>query len=195
MSYYLSIAFVLFSFTAARIPSAAAQHAVPASDAKRTWANEDLERLSKVPGLISVVGQPTNEASRGVEAPAPQSNTEDPAWYAEQAASLEARLDAEQADLRGFTQALDDVRELKSTTGGVNLAEYDIGITPEATIDILQNRVTETQTELDELEDLARRNGIPPGVLRGPWQGRAAENEVTAAEPSKYDTSADGDDL
>jgi hypothetical protein len=195
MPYYLSIAFVLLSFAAARIPYAGAPRAVPASDAKRAWANEDLERLSKVSGLISVVGQPTSEALQGVEAPAPKSGVKDPAWYAEEASSLNARLEAEQADLRDFTQALDDVRELKSTTGGVNLAEDDIGITPKATIDILQNRVTETQTELDELEDLARRNGIPPGVLRGPWQGGAAEKAVTAAEQSKYDESTPEGDL
>jgi hypothetical protein len=195
MPHYLSIALVLFSFAAARTPRAA--HAVRASDANGIWTDEDLERLGKVPGLISVVGQPTNEVSQGVEAPAPQSRIrmKDPAWYAEQAFSLNAGLEAEQADLRGFTQAVDDVRELKSMPGGVNLSEDDIGITPEATIDILQNRVTETQMELDELEDLARRNGIPPGVFRGPWQGRAAENEVTAAEPAQYETSADGDDL
>lgn len=195
MSHYLSIAFVLVCFAAARTPCAATPHAVPASDAKRTWANGDLEQLSKVPGLISVVGQPTDEVLQGVQAAAPQSRMKDPAWYAEQAASLNARREVEQADLRGFTQALDDVRELKSATGGVNLAEDYIGITPEATIDVLQNRVRETQRALDALEDLARRNGIPPAALRGSWQGQAAENAVTAAEPSQYDTSAHGDDL
>ena len=41
------------------------------------------------------------------------------------------------------------------------------GITPEAAIDILQQRVNEAQTELAELEDLARQNDIPPGALRG----------------------------
>lgn len=195
MSHYLSIAFVLFSFAAARTPPVATPRAVRASDANGIWTNEDLERLGKIPGLISVVGQPTNEISQGVEAPAPPSRMKDPAWYAEQASFLNARLEAEQADLRGFMQALNDVRELKSTTGGVDLDEDDIGITPEATIDILQSRVTETQTELDGLEDLARRNGIPPGVLRGRWQGRTAERSVTAAEPSQYDASAYGDDL
>lgn len=194
MSRYLSIAFVLFSFAAARTPRAATPHAVLASDAKQTWTNEDLERLSKAPGLISVVGQPTNEFLQGVSAPARQSRTKDPAWYAAQAASLNVRLESEQADLRSFTQALNHVRELKSTTGGVNLAEDDIGITPEATIEILQNRVRETQRELDALEDLARRNGIPPGTLRGPWQGRATENTVTKGEQSQYNKSvSEGD--
>ena len=52
-------------------------------------------------------------------------------------------------------------------TGGINLDEGDIGITPEAGIEILQQRVNEAQTEFDALEDLARRNDIPPGTLRG----------------------------
>jgi hypothetical protein len=43
----------------------------------------------------------------------------------------------------------------------------DVGITPEAVIEILERRVKEVQTELDALEDLARRRGIPPGTLRG----------------------------
>ena len=38
-------------------------------------------------------------------------------------------------------------------------------------IDILQNRVRETQNELDALEELARHNDMPPEVLRGQSQG------------------------
>jgi hypothetical protein len=52
-------------------------------------------------------------------------------------------------------------------TGGVNLDGGDIGITPDAGIEILQHRVQDTESDLDALEDLARRNGIPPGALRG----------------------------
>ena len=55
----------------------------------------------------------------------------------------------------------------KTTTGGINLEEGDIGITPEAGIEILQGRVTEMQEKLGDLEDLARRNDIEPGTLRG----------------------------
>ena len=164
----LCISVVFISFAAGGTLCAATQpHTGPAPEANVTWTDEDLQRLDKVPELISVVGQPSTEASQVVDAPAPRSITDDPDWYAARAASLKARLEAEQADLRKFTQALDDGRELKTTTGGVNLAEDDIGITPEATIDILKNRVGETQSELDALEDLARQNGILPGVLRG----------------------------
>ncbi len=52
-------------------------------------------------------------------------------------------------------------------TGGINLDGGDTGITPDASIEILQRRVDEIQSELDALEDLARHNGIPPGTLRG----------------------------
>ena len=52
-------------------------------------------------------------------------------------------------------------------TGGINLDGGDIGITPDAGIEILRRRVQDTESDLDALEDLARRNGIPPGTLRG----------------------------
>ena len=52
-------------------------------------------------------------------------------------------------------------------TGGINLDDGDMGITSEAGIEFLQQRVNETQTDLDALEDLARRNDIEPGTLRG----------------------------
>jgi hypothetical protein len=58
-------------------------------------------------------------------------------------------------------------KSLKTTTGGINRDEGNIGITPKAGIEILQQRVSETPSELDALEDLARRNDIPQGSLRG----------------------------
>jgi len=59
------------------------------------------------------------------------------------------------------------VRNLRNTTGGINLDEGDIAITPEVGIEILERHVNEVQTELNALEDLARRHDIPPGTLRG----------------------------
>lgn len=164
----LSFSLILASFVAGGTLRAATKpHAGSAPEANGTWTNEDLQRLNRIPGLISVVGQPSTEASQSVDAPAPKSITTDPVWYVARASSLSARLETEQANLRGFTRALDEARELKSTTGGVNLAEENIGITPEAAIEILQSRVRKTQSELDALEDLARQNDIPPGILRG----------------------------
>jgi hypothetical protein len=130
------------------------------------WTNEDLEKLRGL-GLISVVGQAPEQATAAAAAPSPYLETQDPEWYAEQASKLRAELERREARLQEYRQALDDVRSLKTMTGGINLDGGDIGITPEAGIEILQRRVSEIQSELDDLEDLARHNDIPPGTLRG----------------------------
>ena len=131
------------------------------------WTSEELEKLRRL-GLISVVGQPsTAEAATTAALPLPYANTQDPEWFAEQAAKLRARLESNESELQRYRQAIKDAKSLKTTTGGINLDEGNIGITPEAGIEFLQQRVSETQSELDALEDLARRNDIPSGSLRG----------------------------
>jgi hypothetical protein len=93
--------------------------------------------------------------------------TQDPAWYAEQAAELHDELERRRAELSDYRKALEDVRNLRDMTGGINFDNGDIGITPQSGIEILQQRVRDEQARLDALEDLARRHDIPPGVLRG----------------------------
>src|SRR5882757_425251 len=130
------------------------------------WTNDELEKLRPL-GLISIVGQSsTAEFATTVALRQPYVNTQDPEWYAEQAAKLRARLESTEDELQRYRQAIEDAKSLKTTTGGMNLEEGDIGVTPEAGVEILQQRVSETQSELDALEDLARRNDIPPGTLR-----------------------------
>jgi hypothetical protein len=105
------------------------------------------------------------------QVPAPSSElslrTQDPEWYAERSATLRDELERRRAQLADYRQALEDARSLKRMAGGMNFAEGDVAITPEAGIEILQQSVSEVQTELAALEDLARRHGIPPGTLRG----------------------------
>jgi hypothetical protein len=53
-------------------------------------------------------------------------------------------------------------------TGSFNMAAGDTyGVTPDERIAYLAAQVQQTQAQLNELADLARRNDIPPGVLRG----------------------------
>ena len=130
------------------------------------WTNDDLARLHSL-GLISIVGQIDEEKSKSASLPFRYARTQDPEWYAEQAARLRDELEHRQAQLREYRQAVDDARSLRQSTGGIDLVGDDFATTPEAGIEILQHRVNETQTELDELEDLARRNDIQPGTLRG----------------------------
>ena len=131
------------------------------------WTNEDLEKL-KAPGLISIVGQPVTAEDANAAALTPlYVTTQDSEWYAEQAANLRDELERRQARLTEYRRALEDARSLRKTTGGINFDEGDVGITPEAGIEILQQRVENTRTKLEALEDLARRHDIPPGTLRG----------------------------
>lgn len=165
MTRYLS-AGVTVGLILAAIPLRAAcwPHAGTEGHSKVVWTNDNLDRLHDR-GPISIVAQ-ENDAEP-TPAPAPYQRTQDPDWYAAQAANLRDELENRQAQLRQYRQALDDVRSLKNSTGGIDLFAEDLAITPEAGIEILQQRVSETQSELDALEDLARRKGIEPGALRG----------------------------
>ncbi len=150
------------------VPLRAANKPRAGTDSHRTgvWTNEDLERLH-VPGLICIVGPMNEETPKPASLPEPYVKTQDPGWYAEQAAKLRDELERGWAQLNEYRQAIEDARSLKTMTGGINIAEGDISITPEAGIEILQQRVEEAQAKFGDLEDLARRNDIPPGTLRG----------------------------
>ena len=130
------------------------------------WTNDDLEKLHSL-GLISIVGRIDEERPTRASASGPYVRTQDPEWYAEQAAQLRDELERRRAQLREYGQALEDARSLRETTGGINLDEGDIAITPAVGIEILERHVSEVQTEINDLEDLARRHDIPPGTLRG----------------------------
>ena len=151
----------------AAIPSPAANgpHAGTHRQSDAVWTNDDLDKLHAL-GLISIVG-PDNEKPASAPAPAQYVRAQNPEWYAEQAAKLRDELEYRQTQLRDYQQALDDARSLRESTGGIDLVGEDFATTPEAGIEILQQRVSETQTKFDDLEDLARRNDITPGTLRG----------------------------
>jgi hypothetical protein len=140
-------------------------HAGTDRQSKVVWTNDDLDKLHDL-GLISIVGREDGEKPTWAPANAPYLKTQDPDWYSAQAANLRDELEYRQAQLREYRKALDDVRNLGKSTGGVDLVDEDFAITPEAGIEILQQRVNETQSELDDLEDLARHNDIEPGTLR-----------------------------
>jgi hypothetical protein len=131
------------------------------------WTNDDMEKLHQIPGLICIVGPVAEETSKQDSRPQPYAESQDPRRYAQQAAELRKELERSQAQLEEYSQAIQNARNLKKTAGGVNLDDDEVAITPEVGIEILQQRLDESQTELAALEDLARRNDIPPGTLRG----------------------------
>lgn len=140
-------------------------HAGSDRQSRVVWTNDDLERLHDL-DLICIVGRVNEETLKPASLPEPYVKTQDPEWYAEQAARLRDELGRGKAQIDGYRQGIEDARDLKTMTGGINLDDGDIGITPEGGIEILQQRVSEAQAEIDALEDLARRNDIPPGTPR-----------------------------
>jgi hypothetical protein len=163
--YYAAVTLGLIS-VATPLRAANRPHAGADSKTIKVWTNDDLEKIRHA-DLISIVGQVDEEKSISESARKGYEVTQNPAWYAEQAARLRDELERRQAQLREYRQAIDDARSLAGPTGGIDLVSEDFAITPEAGIEILQRRVTEEQARLDGLEDLARRNDIEPGTLRG----------------------------
>jgi hypothetical protein len=142
------------------------------SQPKKVWTNDDMDQL-RARGLISIAGQePTEPVAQAPAAPAEPtfpiyaSRLDDPTWYADKVADLQAELDKRQAALieqqAAIAQAADRISQ-----PGLNLDKDSAGVTPSAGVANLQAQVQEVQSQLDELSDLARQHNIEPGVLRG----------------------------
>jgi hypothetical protein len=172
--YSLSVSLTLaLALAAMAIPARTAAAAEPAQaqQARRVWSNDDLDEL-RARGLISIVpaeeapAAPPGATPPAQPAPVYASRMQDPAWYSDQAAELQAQLNANMTALLEARAGLAQARSLRQTTGGINLAQGSTGNTPEEGIAILEARVGQVQSRLEELADLARRNYIPPGLLR-----------------------------
>jgi hypothetical protein len=160
--------FFCLALVSAAIPLRAANRPHAGRDRQDSvvWTNDDLEKLHGL-GLISIIGPTDEEASTSETVQGPYVMADDPQWYAEQSANLHAELERRVTQVRQYMQILEDARSLTKMTGGINLDEGHLAITPQAGIEILQHRVGEEQARLVALEDMARRHDIPPGALRG----------------------------
>ena len=152
-------------WTNTRLEQRLAEPLVAKKPGEKVWANPALDRL-RDEGLLSIIGPVEEQNIESAEAPPPYDETKDPQWYAARAAELRAELEYRRSDLQRFLLGLQNARENKYTTSGVALSEPVVGINPDSAIQFLEQRVNETQNQLDDLEDLARSNGIDPGVLR-----------------------------
>ena len=139
---------------------------------KKIWTNDDTDQLHNR-GLISIVGQEVSEstpqataAPSETAAPVYASRLDDPAWYADQAAGLQAELDRRAAALEQQREAMEQAKN-RITDPGLAMDKPSLAVSPEAAIALLEAQVNDVQTQIDLLGDLARQHDIPPGVLRG----------------------------
>lgn len=145
--------------------------------ASRTWTNDDIDQLRREAPIsfFTPEAPPSSQIAQAAPAtPAPvvavtsgPPRIVDPHWYADQAAQLQAELDRRRSALAQYIQAIQDARSREHMSSGIALDKGNVAITPEADIEILQTRVEEVESQLEDLADLARQNGIDPGGLRG----------------------------
>ena len=109
----------------------------------------------------------------------PRPKEQDPRWYAQQELPLALSLVDIESQLRSVRESR---KTGKGTGGGVALEAENVGITPEATIEILEARRVKTQRQIDALEEEARRHGVSSGEIRAAL--RALETAPPPAAPS-----------
>jgi len=100
-------------------------------------------------------------------------------WYAQQELPLALSLVDIESQLRSVRESR---KTAKGTGGGVSLEAENVGITPEATIELLEARRVKTQRQIDDLEEEAHRHGVPSGEIRAAL--RELENAPPSAAPS-----------
>ena len=134
-----------------------------AADTTHLWTNADLANLPD-PG-ISLIGPEPGAGAEAAPSEEPYDRTKDPYWYADEAARLQAELAQRETALQQYVEAIEDARNRRNTESGIALDQGNAGITLQSGIENLQSQVREVQEQLAELADLARRNGIVPGVV------------------------------
>jgi hypothetical protein len=138
--------------------------------AQRVWTNDDIPLLREMAPISIFSGSANSQASVGntssvavVATLQPYVKELDPRWYAQQRETLQARIDADEQQIR-------DIQQIEQTgdgiSGAIPLDKDAPGITPYATVEILQKQIAQIEAQVDDLQDLARRNGIPAVAVR-----------------------------
>jgi hypothetical protein len=140
------------------------------SSVQKIWTNDDIDSLrANVP--ISVFSSPATlqfvtvppRANEPVAAKPPYVKELDPDWYAKEIGTLQTQIAASSA----VVQKIQDIRKAGAGISNViPLDREDAGLTPESTIVILQAQNKLLKAGVDNLEELASRNYIPPGAIR-----------------------------
>ena len=142
---------------------------------RKVYTNDDLgwpattpAAASAAPAVATPMAPPTAGGSTGASAAnaaepsEPLNPQQDPRWYAEQQAPLEE-------ELANIESGAGTLREFRATSTGLPtglvLNAPCRGITTDNLIEQLELRRREIRQRLDELDDLAHRNGLEPGAI------------------------------
>jgi hypothetical protein len=107
----------------------------------------------------------SESAASSVAEPKPLDPQQDPQWYAQQVISLEN-------DLAIVQSKEDALQQFRATSAGLptglDLAAPTEGITTDNLIAQLESQREQIAQQIDDLADLARVNGLPPGTINHP---------------------------
>ena len=129
-----------------------------ASNSQASDASAPAPRAAR---QLTVVSRPRS----GMSAPASRENN--PVWYAAQVESLYEELES----LSNREASLRDFRETGSDAGVTVGLQFDApceGITTDNAIQQLAIRRQEIEQQLNELQETAQQNGMPPAVIQDP---------------------------
>jgi len=149
--------------------------AVPAkaAAASKVWTNEDVQTLESTASL-SIIGQPetaqpaapvaaSTETQNATAPAAPHVKEQDPDWYAREIEKRREQIDQ-------IDSQIQEIQQTRATgegiSGAIALDKTAPGITPEATIEVLQDQKSHLEAEISGLQDLAQSNYIERDVWR-----------------------------
>ena len=177
----------ILAFVCAAV-AGSAQAAPPSEQPKKTWYNEDVERLRpdwrpelvvmETPNGAREVAvasarlpiRPESETIAGHEvivelkiASEPPDRRAQPDFWQKEMAPLQAELARVEDQIARIQRTLATGQGISN---GVNLLDNSSRLSPENQIQLLGQRRSELLQKISDLEDEARRANIPPGWLR-----------------------------
>ena len=143
--------------------TAPAKASAPAAKPAKIWTNDDLDAL-RSSAALSTVGSAAPSSKTASPPKSEKSQAQRADWYRKQLAPLYKQLgllDDEIAKVKAFMNG--------ENVGGQPLQPgrmYRSHMTPAEQLAFFESQRQKTQNAIDELLEAARREGIPPGMLR-----------------------------
>jgi len=138
--------------------------APPTKKSKKVWTDDDLSSLTGA--SISVVGAPAQPGKNS----SPHSNSETAKEKEKVITRLREALRKLRADLAQIDKQIADLRSFQqgtpSSSPGLPSNRLPSSTSPEEQLRQLTEKRTRLQTQLDTLEEAARKAGLSPGDLR-----------------------------
>lgn len=185
-------ALLALAMSVAVAPVSAQQQSDQKKPEKKVWTNDDLDALhnkhdlstfnqpAETPAEATAATPAGESGAAGAAAAAPKDNASDPAWYRDQLDPLQSKL----ADLDAQIAKVNTFLNGGANGSGFNLSQDAAAISPQAQLAALQKQRDDVASQIDALQDQARKNGIEPGDLRATSESSASKPQTAAPAAS-----------